>query len=387
MVGSRSCNTYIGEKKIHMTPKTFISYRWSSAEHEEWVLSLANQLNDAGVPVVFDKWDLKEGQDAHAFMESMVSDDSIKKVILVCDKVYASKADKRTGGVGTESQIITPDIYGKKDQSKYVAIVRERDESGELYVPVYYKSRIYIDLSNAASYTDNFEKLIRWINDKPLHIRPALGSQPSYLTESTNSVRLATSAVFTRAIDAMKSGKSYTLAVVEDYFLILSQEFEKFRLDSSRNPFDDAVIESINSFIPYRNEAITLISTMLSYFDNEESRTVLHRFFESILPYQSRPSNVMSYRDWDWDNFAFIIHELFLFTLACCLKAEKFEAARNLVENEYHQPSKLAYGHPPMASYLEFRTYLKSFEARSQRLQLRRLSLRADILKERCVGS
>ena len=370
-----------------MHPKAFISYSWSSVEHETWVVDFATQLTDAGVHVILDKWDLKEGQDAHAFMESMVSDESIKKVILVCDRVYSSKADSRTGGVGTESQIITPEIYGKKDQSKYVAVVRERDESGEPYLPVYYKSRIYIDLSHAASYSENFEKLVRWVYDKPLYVRPELGSKPNYLTESGSFIRLTTSAVFARAIDAMKSGKNYTLAATQDYFSTLSQELEKFRLVSSRTPFDEAVMESIKEFLPYRDEAITLIFTMISYFDNEDSRTLLHRFFESVLPYQIRPSDIMNYREWDWDNYAFILHELFLHTFACCLKSEKFEAARHLVENDYHQPSRSSYGHPPMAPYLEFRTYLKSFEARNQRLQLRRLSLRADILKERCDGS
>lgn len=370
-----------------MNPKAFLSYSWSNVEHEMWVLDLATQLTDAGVHVILDKWDLKEGQDAHAFMESMVSDESIKKVILICDKIYANKADSRTGGVGAESQIITPEIYGKKEQSKFVAVVRERDESGEPYLPRYYKSRIYIDLSNAASYSDNFEKLVRWVYDKPLYVRPEFGSKPSYLTESSSSIRLTTSAAFMRAIDAMKSGKNYALAAIQDYFSILSQEFEKFRLDPNSTPFDDAIFENIKGFLPYRDEAITLISIMISYFDNEDSRTVLHRFFESILPYQNRPSNIMTYKDWDWDNYAFMLHELFLHTFACCLKNEKFEAACHLVENEYHQPVRSDYGHPPMAPYLEFRTYLKSFEARDRRLQLRRLSLRADILKERCNGA
>src|SRR3954447_22330801 len=151
-----------------MHPKLFISYGWSSREHEKWVLGLAKELREAGVDVILDKWDLKEGHDAHAFMERMVSDPDIKKVVLICDKEYAEKADKRSGGVGTETQIITPELYAKQEQSKFVAIVTERAEDGTPYLPTYYKSRIYIDRGEASDYASNFEQLVRWIYDKPI---------------------------------------------------------------------------------------------------------------------------------------------------------------------------------------------------------------------------
>ena len=50
-------------------PKLFISYSWSSQDHEAWVIQLATDLRESGIDVVLDKWDLKEGHDAHAFME------------------------------------------------------------------------------------------------------------------------------------------------------------------------------------------------------------------------------------------------------------------------------------------------------------------------------
>jgi hypothetical protein len=116
-------------------PKIFISYSWSSPEHEQWVLNLATELMEAGVDAVLDKWDLKEGNDAYAFMEKMVTDPNIKKVIIVCDRKYSEKADKRSGGVGTETQIISPEIYEKENQDKFVAVLAERDADGNAYLP------------------------------------------------------------------------------------------------------------------------------------------------------------------------------------------------------------------------------------------------------------
>ena len=55
-------------------PKLFISYSWTGPEHMDWVLRLATDLRANGVNAVLDKWHLREGQDAHSFMEQMVTD-------------------------------------------------------------------------------------------------------------------------------------------------------------------------------------------------------------------------------------------------------------------------------------------------------------------------
>ncbi|MGH7963417.1 MAG: SEFIR domain-containing protein, partial [Candidatus Binatia bacterium] len=130
------------------SPKLFISYSWTSEEHERWVIDVATALRDAGVDVILDKWDLREGHDAHHFMEQMVVNPGVKKVAMICDRKYAEKANDRAGGVGTEAQIISAEIYAKTDQDKFVAVLSERDSEGKPFLPAYYKSRIYIDLSS-----------------------------------------------------------------------------------------------------------------------------------------------------------------------------------------------------------------------------------------------
>ena len=135
-------------------PKTFISYSWSSPKHEEWVLDLASELVESGVHVILDKWDLGEGADKFAFMEKMVTDPSVRKVIAVCDCQYAEKANGRQGGVGTETQIMSKEVYEQVDPAdrnqKFVALITEKDEKGDPYVPTFLGSRIYIDMSDDA---------------------------------------------------------------------------------------------------------------------------------------------------------------------------------------------------------------------------------------------
>lgn len=367
-------------------PKLFVSYSWTNPDHEKWVLELATELRESAVDVILDKWDLKEGHDADAFMEKMVTDEEIKKVILICDQAYAVKADLRAGGVGTEAQIISRKIYENSDQDKFVAVVRERNPDGSACLPAYYKSRIYIDLSDSSTYSENFDRLLRWIFDKPLDKKPDLGSRPAFLEEAAAAVSLATTSRFKRAIEAVRANKEYADGAIRDYFDCLVSEFENLRIEGGANDFDDAVVESIDSFLPYRNEAIGLFNALAQYRDSEGSRRLLHRFFEGLIPYMECPADVRSHRDWDFDNFKFLVHELFLYCIAVLVRHERFTSAAHLMRNEYYIPGRSDYGHDAMAECGVFRQYMKSLDHRNQRLKLGRLSVRADMLEQRCKG-
>ena len=99
-------------------PKVFISYAWANENTSSFVLHLAKRLVQHAVDVVLDRWSLKEGQDKYSFMEKTVNDTSITNVLLVCDKAYKERADDRRGGVGDETTVITPEIYGNANQTR-----------------------------------------------------------------------------------------------------------------------------------------------------------------------------------------------------------------------------------------------------------------------------
>jgi hypothetical protein len=368
-------------------PKLFVSYSWTNADHEAWVLRLATELRESGVDVVLDKWDLKEGHDAHAFMEQMVTNPDIQKVILVCDAAYVAKTDGRSGGVGTEAQIISAEIYAKQAQDKFAALVVERDANGSACLPVYYKSRIYIDFSDPSGYSDSFEQLLRWVFDKPLHVKPAIGQLPAFLSGGTDTAVLATSARFRRALDAVRGGQQHATAAVAEYLDSLAGQFENLRIVSGgADDFDDRVVESVDCFLPYRNEVIELFTALALYLDTSDTRRLVHRFFEKLIPYLDRPQNISSFHDWDFDNFRFIVHELFLHALAAYIRHERFDAAAYLLNTQYFLPGQSDYGRDVMVDFDVIRQYMKSLEHRNTRLKLARLSVRADMLKGRCTA-
>jgi hypothetical protein len=370
-------------------PKLFISYSWSSPDHEAWVVSFAEELVSQGIQVILDKWDLQPGHDANAFMESMVTDPTVTKVILVCDQQYMQKSNSRSGGAGTEAQIITPELYAKKAQDKIVAIIRERDNEGRPYLPVYYGSRIYIDLTNPSTYGAEFDRLVRWAWDQPLHVRPEKGVKPSFLTNPSMPTKIVTAVAFRRAFDGVRNSSSNAPALVAEYFSTLAKGLEAFRINiesEDRTKLDDFIVASIDEFLPYRNEAIEMYSAIAQYSCTNDMMLVVHRFFELLLPYTDRPEHLHSWNDAEFDNFRFIVHELFLYSLGIFLRFEKFDAFSYMVDNEYfwENPSDR---NAKMHAYLRFRQHLESLSYRSDRLKLGRASVRADMLRERNKGT
>lgn len=367
-------------------PKMFVSYSWSNPEHEQWVIDLATQLRESGVDVILDKWDLKEGHDSIAFMEKMVTDPAITKVAVVSDQMYADKADGRLGGVGTETQIISREVYEKQDQSKFVAVLPVKDEHGKAYLPTYYKGRIYIDLSEPERYAENFEQLLRWIYDKPLHAKPEIGKAPSFLDES-EAISLGTTALHNRVIDALRTGKSYAVGALDEYLTTFSSNMARFSLSAEdvKADYESAILGSIEKFTPFRNEFVRAVIAISQYMPTTEAANKLHRFFERIWPYMDRPESLTQWNALQFDNFKFVVHELFLYTIAILIKNEHFDLAADLLSAHYYIASRGDRGRNETVSFTEFREHMESFEFRSKRLH--RLSSRADLLKERSRAS
>ncbi len=367
-------------------PKVFISYSWSSDEHQQWVIKLATELRESGVDCVLDKWDLREGDDSHAFMEQMVNDSSINRVILICDAQYVEKANARSGGVGAEAQIISPSLYGKVKQKKFVAIVRERNIEGKPVVPAYYGARIHIEMTSEDEYAPSFEQLLRWIYDKPVHAKPSLGKPPLFL-DNSDGPALANTVLHRRAIEAVREQKPNVRGLVREYFSSCVSGLEQFSIRDEGNPsFDEEVVKSIESFTPHRNALVELLSSVMQFGQLENFSEDIHKMFEGMLVYYDFPDSTQSYRDWDLDNNKFIVHELFLYALAISLRAERFDVVESLIGKPYYLPENRR-GPGKLVSFVKFREHLDVLEHRGKRLNLRRLSVHADMLQDRCSGS
>ena len=364
-------------------PKVFISYSWSSPKHEQWVRNLAERLFGHGIQVVLDKWDLKEGQDKHIFMEQMVSDASIAKVLVICDAVYQSKANIRKGGVGTESQLISKEVYENTVQEKFIPIVVEYDKDGKPCLPLFMSSRIYIDLStDDEKFEENYERLVRNLYNKPELKKPVLGTPPPYITEN-DPIYLRTSHKVQEIRNALTNSRPIAKALISDYYELFLESLEEHRLSGGNaHEFDDQVLKSIEQMRPMRDDFIDFVFTIFKY-QEEVNLDDLKEFFEKLFLFHFPSSKVTTYTDFDCDNLKFFSYELMLYFIAILLKLKKFQEVAFFIDAQYYYQKnyspELLYGPIEL-----FNPTIRSIELfRNSRLQLQRISITADLIKER----
>jgi hypothetical protein len=369
-----------------IAPKCFVSYAWSSPDHVNWVIQLASDLRSNGVDVQLDKWHLREGHDAHAFMESMVSDPEVKKVIVVCDRAYAEKADQRTGGVGIESQIMSPEIYGSVQQDKFVAVVREKDENGRAFLPIFFQTRIFIDISNDAQYADGFDQLIRWCFDKPLLVPPEIGQPPSF-SQQTNLQGGNTLISFERASRNPLGNADQTLALGLQFLEEFSRKQPVITPDfpESESP-DDVIYQAIKDFRPTIIRVLETIDTCMRLDDKCDIENTLHSLFERLIPgldYSAHGESVTRYHA---DLHRFFCHFVFVQSVRLLIDHRRFHCVDRLLSAPYLKRKHDQYT-AESARYTLFSYSLESLQHRNDRLKLRRLSHHADVIKEICEGS
>jgi hypothetical protein len=135
-------------------PTVFISYSWTPPENQKNVFELVARLSADGVSVIYDKKDLQPGQNKDHFIEQALTSNEIDKVLVVCNRDYADKANNRIGGVGYESEIIVTQISSQPSQTKHIPVVMETDENGKAYLPTSLMSRMYIDLTKESGYDE-----------------------------------------------------------------------------------------------------------------------------------------------------------------------------------------------------------------------------------------
>lgn len=158
-------------------PRVFISYTGADLKNRNWVKKFACRLRMCGVNARLDMFHLKPGQDLPQWMTNEVI--MADKVLLICDKYYAEKADNRKGGVGWETMIIQGDMLSRQEQSKYIAILRDSDIDQSL--PIYVKSRYALNWSVDKVADEDFNELLLYLFD--CDIEPPIGEIPDFVKE------------------------------------------------------------------------------------------------------------------------------------------------------------------------------------------------------------
>lgn len=370
-------------------PKVFISYSWHPKENQIRVQQLAERLSSDGVHVIIDIWDLHDGQDKNKFMEQMVVNPEVKKVLLICTKEYAEKANARKGGVGIESTIVSEEIYTNADQTKFIPVVYEYEDEKPC-VPVFVKSRQFVDLSSDEKFEGGYDQLLRDIYDKPRFQRPPIGRMPSYL-EADIPVMLPTSNKVKGIKAAIMAANPNTHLLIRDYLDLFLSSLLDYKIDYhtlDRNSFIDVIEKSIGEMLPLKDDFLDFVMAVVGtqYLTKE----LLSDFFERML--QVYADNEISLYEGDsidsvcFDNYRYFNHDLFLSIVTLLLSKEQFEIVHELVSHHFCIIEEQRMNSPQEISFVRFRTYNYTLNKyKNDRRQLGRVNVVADMMKQHAV--
>jgi hypothetical protein len=335
------------------SPKAFISYSWTSHAHQSTVKQWAERLLADGVDVVMDLFDLKEGHDKFAFMEKMVTDPTVTHVLMMCDRVYAQKADARKSGVGTETQIISKEVYDKVNQSKFIPIACELDESGEWYLPTFLGSRIGIDFSTPEAVNENWEQLLRVLFGKPLHPKPAVGKPPAFLRDDATPASPAL-AKFSALKQAIVNGKPAVEIYRREFLDACVEYIDALRVRNAPSDatLGDRVVADCAKLKLARDHIIDWVLLEAPLAPNESFRDSLIAFLERLLEMKVRPSNLQAWSKAWFEAHSLFVYELFLYIVAALLKSGALSVLHDVFASHYLQPEGVQeYGEGEFVSF------------------------------------
>lgn len=368
---------------LNQPPKVFISYSWSGAEHEQFVIELATALRTHGVDAVLDKWRLQPGQDKYVFMESMVTDPDVSKVLVICDKKYKEKADARSGGVGTESQIISSELYTKVDQTKFIPIVAERDSDGKEFLPVFLNGRMYVDISSDERWGEGLDELLRLIYEKPNNPEPKLGERPEFL--KPDSTGLPTAKELLGTLRAIREGKPNREGL-ENLFVrsVLNEIKQQYVTPKGEAGYDEEIYQAILKTKRLRDQFSEYIEAVAAFLGDEpKALKQCIYLIEQLGQHFGPPIENGTYVEGWSDLYRFFALESTLVVTAALLRHERWQ----MIQHFLKYPYLVRTDHTGLRAenIIVFDSYLSSMdEHRNNRLRLNRTSLTADLLKERC---
>lgn len=329
-----------------MTPKVFISYSWSSQTHQELVREWAERLTGDGVDVVLDLYDLKEGHDKYVFMERMVTDPEVTHVLVVCDKTYSEKADARKAGVGTESQIISKEVYEKVEQSKFIPIVCEFADDQNPFLPTFLKSRIWINFSSPESVNENWERLIRLLFGKPLHEKPKLGKPPAYVTDDSAVPSSPARSKYGALRQALLQSKKGIRLYRRDFLQACIEYADSLRV-RDRPEVDNLgkkILEDCGKLVHVRDHIVDWVLLESEAFPSDEFSESLIELLEQLRELKSRPAELNQWNDAWFEAHRYFVFETFLYIVAALLKTHSYNELHHIFTSHYILPSTEGHG-------------------------------------------
>lgn len=351
-------------------------------------MTIADRLmEEGGIGVVIDDYDLKEGQDVNVFMERLKHDESLHFCLILSDSAYARKANERKKGVGTEAQIISKEIYDSVDQTRFVPVVMENDDQGKPCLPTFLQSRKFIDFSSPEKRNQNWERLVRLLHGKPARVKPTVGSAPDFLDEKVGFHFVATKTALAALRIGLMEGKPGVAVMRDDVLEAFVREIEEA---GNQVPADDSSNEDairrweslLRLQVPVRD---LLVDWMLIEAKIDAERAVskciipvLERVFTLPACLEGKSSDQFVH-----DAMACLTYELALYAVACLTEVDGVAALKLLFEHPF--PKRRAYPDQMCAGLVGLYHYSKIAAEWNEQQKTKWISPLSQLFKERAT--
>lgn len=155
--------------------------------------------------------------------------------------------------------------------------------------------------------------------------------------------------------------------------------FEKF------SEYDEAILSQINEGNSISCSFVES-AILASRHDNFDAIEALYEWFGKSLKLCDVPSGFSgTYRDTDFDGFRFLVYEMFVAFIASLMKYDRWESIGKVLDEDIFLEEGRKSGY---VSFVRISSYIASLDdIRKKRLNLSRISVTADLLKDRFANS
>lgn len=186
---------------------------------------------------------------------------------------------------------------------------------------------------------------------------------------------------------AIEAGRGVPKGLIDDFFEDFLKSMDKFKItkENRDQDYDEVVCEKIDELLPLRDRFVEFSHTVLRHcndFDPEQ----FHKFFEKLIAFTAPTKGMSSYQEWWFDSFKFFNYELTLYYVATLISMKKYKELLSFIDTPYFYSDINGNLSPKNINILNrYASALDEF--RKNRLKSNRISITADLIKERSNSS
>jgi len=179
---------------------------------------------------------------------------------------------------------------------------------------------------------------------------------------------------FTHVLESIRNNREYCIESIKCFFDETVIKIGEFRIETHDGEFHDQFTNSIKNYRQHRDQVCEVIELLTIYADTEKVWNVVHRFFESLIPYTLT-------RNIEQDNLKFIVHELLVYTIVILLKNSSFSAVDTILNNGFYVGKTEDSHRPSLIKFDDINLNLESLRQIDEKNNLYPNGLHSEMLK------